>query len=58
MNYLDRVKVRGGDDFVQRACQLWGQLWLFIQSLGLGVIIQPLSWKEIVDYRHTVMLTF
>ena len=52
------MKICCSDDFVQWACQLWGQFWFFIQSLGLSVIIQFLSRKEIVDYSHTIMLTF
>lgn len=56
--YLDRVEIRCGNDFVQWSCQLWRQFWLFIQSLGFSVIIQSLSREEIVDYSHTIMLTF
>lgn len=52
------MKIGCSNNFVQWARQLWRQFRLFIQPLGFSVIIQSLARKEIVDDRHTVVLTF
>lgn len=56
--YLDWVEVGAHDDLVQRSGQLGWQLGLLLQTLCLGVVVQPGSGEEVVDDGHTVMLAY
>lgn len=41
---------------MQRSGQLGRQLGLLLQTLGLGVVVQPGSGEEVVDDSHAVVL--
>lgn len=56
MSYLDWVQVGAHDDLVEGSGQFGRQLGFFLQTLGLGVVIQSGTGEEVVDHRDTVVL--